>query len=288
MAEETRRSLLDRALLEDFPGEVIITEGARTGLAWVGRQILRFFEDTGKVGILLMRGMGAFFSSGITYRGQILDQMSAIGVGSLPLVGIVALFTGAVAAVQAAYQLEGVVPLRYLGAVIERSVLIELGPVLTALVVGGRVGASIAAEIGTMRVTEQVDALEVLSVDPIKYLVMPRLVAALVMLPVIVVFANAIAIFGGFIVATFSFDQSPHIYSQALKQFFHFKDLTSGLCKSAFFGVLIALMGCHYGLASEGGAEGVGVATTRAVVASCVLVLVSDYVLANLLFRVTF
>jgi len=287
MAEESRRSLLNRTLLEEFPGEEIITEGARTGLAWVGRQILRFFEDTGKVGILFMRALGATVSAG-RYRAQILDQMSAIGVGSMPLVGVVALFTGAVAAVQAAYQLEGVVPLRYLGAVIERSVLIELGPVLTALVVGGRVGASIAAEIGTMRVTEQVDALEVLAVDPVKYLVMPRLVAAIVMLPVMVVFANAIAIFGGFIVAVFSFDQSPHTYSLALKQFFHVRDLTSGLCKSAFFGALIALMGCHYGLASEGGAEGVGLATTRAVVASCVLVLVSDYVLANLLFRVTF
>jgi len=287
MADESRRSLLNRALLEDFPGEEIITQGARTGLAWVGRQILRFFEDTGRVGILFIRAAAATLQAG-RYRRQIIDQMSAIGVGSMPLVGIVALFTGAVAAVQAAYQLEGVVPLRYLGAVIERSVLIELGPVLTALVVGGRVGASIAAEIGTMRVTEQVDALEILAIDPVRYLVMPRLVAAAIMLPVIVVFADAIAIFGGFIVATLSFDQSPHTYSQALKQFFHLKDLTSGLCKSGFFGVLIAMMGCHYGLASEGGAEGVGLATTRAVVASCVLVLVSDYVLANLLFRVTF
>ena len=286
MADE-RRSLLNRALLEDFPGEEIITHGARSGLAWVGRQILRFFEDTGRVGILFTRAVAATLQAG-AYRRQIVDQMSAIGVGSMPLVGVVALFTGAVAAVQAAYQLEGVVPLRYLGAVIERSVLIELGPVLTALVVGGRVGASIAAEIGTMRVTEQVDALEILAIDPVRYLVMPRLVAALVMLPVIVVFADAIAIFGGFCVATLSFDQSPHTYGQALKQFFHLKDLTSGLCKSAFFGGLIAMMGCHYGLASEGGAEGVGLATTRAVVASCVLVLVSDYVLANLLFRVTF
>jgi phospholipid/cholesterol/gamma-HCH transport system permease protein len=286
MADESRRSLLNRALLEDFPGEEIITQGARTGLAWVGRQILRFFEDTGRVGILFIRASAATLNAG-RYRRQIIDQMSAIGVGSMPLVGVVALFTGAVAAVQAAYQLEGVVPLRYLGAVIERSVLIELGPVLTALVVGGRVGASIAAEIATRRVTEQVDALEILAIDPVRYLVMPRLVAAAIMLPVIVVFADAIAIFGGFVVATLSFDQSPHTYTQALKQFFHLKDLTSGLCKSGFFGVLIAMMGCHYGLASEGGAEGVGLATTRAVVASCVLVRVSDYVHANQQFRVT-
>src|SRR5262249_46006508 len=152
-----------------------------------------------------------------TYRRQVVDQMSAIGVGSLPLVVIVALFTGAVAAGQAAHQLEGVGPLPYLGAVVLRSVLIELGPVLTALVVGGRVGASIAAEIGTMRVTEQVDALEILAIDPTRYLVMPRLVAAVIMLPVITVFANAVAVFGGFAVAALSFDQSSHTYAQSLK-----------------------------------------------------------------------
>jgi phospholipid/cholesterol/gamma-HCH transport system permease protein len=282
MSEETRRPFL-----EELPGEEILTEGAKTGLAWVGRTILSFFEHTGRIGILFVRSLRALPAVGL-YRRQVAEQMSAIGIGSVPLVVIVALFTGAVAAVQAAYQLEGVVPLRYLGAVIERSVLIELGPVLTALVVGGRVGASIAAEIGTMRVTEQIDALEVLAIDPVRYLVMPRFLAALIMLPVITVFANAVAIFGGYVVATLSFDQAPHTYVLALKQFFHAKDLTSGLMKSGFFGMVIAMMGCYYGMAAEGGAEGVGHATTRAVVASCVLVLVSDYVLANLLFRVSF
>jgi phospholipid/cholesterol/gamma-HCH transport system permease protein len=282
MADENRRPFL-----EEFPPEEILTETAKTGLAWVGRTILAFFTHTGRIGILFARALGALPALRVHGR-QVVDQMSAIGVGSVPLVVIVALFTGAVAAVQAAYQLEGVVPLRYLGAVIMRSVLIELGPVLTALVVGGRVGASIAAEIGTMKVTEQIDALEVLAIDPVRYLVMPRLVAAVIMLPVMTVFADAVAILGGFGVATFSFDQSPHTYTQALKQFFHLKDLTSGLMKAGFFGAIIGLMGCYYGSVTEGGAEGVGLATTRAVVASCVLVLVGDYVLANLLFRVSF
>jgi len=263
--------------------DLIALRGAR----YARERMLDWVAEVGRVTLMLGDAARLTIPAFRSFR-LIVDQMAAIGVGSLWLVTVVSMFTGAVAAVQAAYQLEGVVPLRYLGAVIERSVLIELGPVLTAIVVGGRVGASIAAELGTMKVTEQVDALEVLSVDPVKYLVMPRLAAAIIMLPVMVVFANAIAILGGFVVAVFSFDQSPHTYVQALKQFFHVKDLTSGLCKSAFFGAQIGLMGCYYGLASEGGAEGVGLATTRAVVASCVLVLVSDYVLANLLFRVTF
>ena len=282
MADENRRPLL-----EEFPPEEILTETAKTGLAWVGRTILAFFTHTGRIGILCVRTVGALPALRI-YGRQTADQMSAIGVGSVPLAVIVALFTGAVAAVQAAYQLEGVVPLRYLGGAIMRSVFIELGPVLTALVVGGRVGASIAAEIGSMKVTEQIDALEVLAIDPVRYLVMPRVVAAIIMLPVITVFADAVAVFGGFVVATSSFDQSPHTYVQALKQFFRFRDLTSGLIKAGFFGTIIAVMGCYYGSAAEGGAEGVGRATTRAVVTACVLILVADYVLANLFYRVSF
>ncbi len=259
----------------------------KAGFAWLGRSALNFLEDTGRVGTLFAASVKAIpFAP--QYRRQLFDQMASIGVSSLPLVIIVAIFTGAVAAVQAAYQLEGVMPLRYLGSIIMRSVFIELGPVLTAIVVGGRVGAAIAAEIGTMKVTEQLDALEILAVDSTRYLVMPRLLAAVIMLPIITVFADAIAVFGGFVVATLSFDQSPHTYTSALKQFFHLKDLNSGLVKAGIFGIIIAMMGCHYGLRTEGGAEGVGIATTRAVVASCVLILVGDYILANLLFRVSF
>lgn len=283
MSEEPERSLL-----EEFEEQPLTPERVgQAGFAWLGRMFLRFLEDTGRVGLLFFRALAAILYAP-RYIRQIFDQMSAIGVSSMPLTLIVALFTGAVAGVQAAYQLEGVVPLRYLGSVIMRSVMIELGPVLTGLVVGGRVGASIAAEIGTMKVTEQVDALEILAIDPVRYLVMPRLLAAVIMLPMLVIFADAIAIFGGYIVATLSFDQSAHTYTTSLKQFFELKDLTSGLMKAAIFGLTIALMGCHYGLQTSGGAEGVGQATTRAVVASCVLILISDYVLANLFFRVSF
>lgn len=218
----------------------------------------------------------------------LVDEMHAIGVQSLVLVLVVSLFTGAVAAVQAAYQFSTIVPMKYIGSVIMRSVIIELGPVLTGLIVGGRVGASIAAELGTMRVTEQIDALDAMAVNPIRYLVVPRVVAAIIMLPALVALADAIAIYGGYLVSITSLGVSTHTYVVGLKQFFHMKDLWSGMVKSTCFGAIIGWMGCYYGFRTEGGAEGVGVATTRAVVAICVLVLISDYILATVLFRFIF
>jgi phospholipid/cholesterol/gamma-HCH transport system permease protein len=209
-------------------------------------------------------------------------------VQSIMLVVIVSLFTGAVAAVQAAYQFSNVVPLKFIGSVILRSVIIELGPVLTALIVGGRVGASIAAELGTMRVTEQIDALEAMAINPVRYLVVPRVVAAVVMLPVLTVLSDAIAVAGGWLVSATALGVSSHTYAVSLKEFFYMKDLLSGLIKSVFFGGVISWMACYHGFRTEGGAEGVGIATTRAVVASCVQVLIIDYVLANVLFRFVF
>ena len=189
--------------------------------------------------------------------------MDAIGVGSLWLVIVVSLFTGAVAAVQAAYQFSTVVPLKYLARVILRSVIIELGPVLTALVVGGRVGASIAAELGTMKVTEQIDALRAMGINPVRYLVVPRVLAAIIMLPVLTIFADAIAIFGGYVVAVTSLGvQLADLPAGPASEFFHMKDLLSGLLKAVFFGNIIGMMGCYYGFQTEGGAEGVGRATT--------------------------
>jgi len=214
--------------------------------------------------------------------------MHAIGVGSLWLVGVVSVFTGAVAAVQAAYQFSTVVPLKYIGSVILRSVIIELGPVLTALIVGGRVGSSIAAELGTMKVTEQIDALRAMAINPVRYLVVPRVVAAVIMMPMLTIFADAIAIVGGFVVSITSIGVSAHTYTTSLKDFFYMKDLVSGLLKAVMFGGIIGTMGCFHGFATEGGAEGVGMATTNAVVSACVLILISDYVLANVLFRFIF
>jgi phospholipid/cholesterol/gamma-HCH transport system permease protein len=266
-----------------------VSETARTSFAetWPARTILTTLQDTGEVFILsghVLRELPA----GIQKFGLVVTQMAAIGIGSIPLTLIVALFTGAVAAVQAAYQMRDYVPMVYLGTVVGKSVVIELGPVLTAIVVGGRVGASVAAELGTMRVTEQVDAMETMGISPIRYLVVPRFVAAMVMLPILTIFADVIAIFGGYLVSVATLSITPHTFTSGLKMYFQFHDVISGVIKSFFFGQIIAMMGCFYGLKSEGGAEGVGIATTKAVVASCVLILVVDYLLASFLFRVLF
>jgi phospholipid/cholesterol/gamma-HCH transport system permease protein len=257
------------------------------GLRYVGAWTINTVADVGRI-TLLVREMGRASLQRLPSLRLIVDEMDLIGVGSLGLVIVVSLFTGAVAAVQAAYQFSSVVPLKYLGAVIMRSVIIELGPVLTALVVGGRVGAAIAAELGSMKVTEQIDALRAMGINPVRHLVVPRVVAATIMLPVVTVFANAIAIFGGFIVAVATIGVSPVTYVNGLKDFFYMKDLMSGLLKAVAFGNIIGTMGCYWGFQTEGGAEGVGIATTRAVVSSCVLVLISDYLLATVLFRVIF
>ena len=207
-----------------------------------------------------------------------------MGVNSLPLVLVTSIFTGGVSAVQAAYQFSDYVPMRYLGTAVGKAVVIELGPVLTALVVAGRVGASIAAEIGTMKVTEQIDALETLALDPVRYLVVPRFVAGFFMLPILVIFSDFIAILGGLAVSTFFLGLSSYTFLNGLKMFFHLSDVFGGLIKAFVFGSIIAIIGCYQGFKTEGGAEGVGRSTTRAVVLASVLILISDYIIASILF----
>src|SRR6267378_901851 len=171
---------------------------ALRGFEYVKRRVFDWVAEVGRV-IMLLGDFFRLLVPGLSSLRLLAQQMHAIGVGSLWLVVVISLFTGAVAAVQAAYQFSSVVPMKYIGSVILRSVIIELGPVLTALVVGGRVGASIAAELGTMKVTEQIDALRAMAINPIRYLVVPRLIASIVMLPVVTIFSNAIAIFGGYV-----------------------------------------------------------------------------------------
>ena len=256
-------------------------------LSYLWNRVGDWVADVGRVALLVGETFRMLLR-GLRSMRLVVDQMYVIGVQSVTLVLIVSVFTGAVAAVQAAYRFANVVPLKYIGSVIMRSVIIELGPVLTALIVGGRVGAAITAELGTMRVTEQIDALEAMAVNPVRYLVVPRVVAAVVMLPILVMIADAVGIFGGYVVSVTSVGVSTHTYVQALQDFFYVKDLLSGIIKAVFFGAIIGWMGCYHGFRTEGGAEGVGIATTRAVVSSCVLVLISDYVLANVLFRFVF
>jgi len=249
----------------------------------LGDRAIGAISELGDIAILLARIMGAMPKIHKTIR-LTLVQMMEMGIRSMPLVVVTSFFTGTVAAIQAAYQFQDWIPLRYVGSVVGKSVIIELGPVLTGLVVGGRVGASIAAELGTMKVTEQIDALEALGIDSIRYLVLPRFLAGTIMVPVVVVFADVLAIVGALIAAVVSIGMSGHAFLLGLKLFFAMSDAWAGLIKSIVFGMIIATMGCYYGLRTEGGAEGVGQAATHAVVSSCLLILISDYILAEVLF----
>lgn len=249
----------------------------------LGKKTLLFLEEFGQISILLF---GIFKNIRNIPRTSkvILHQMEHIGVNSLPLVLIIAIFTGAVTAWQAAYQLKGIAPLSILGGTTSRAIITELGPVLTGIVIAGRIGASIAAELGTMKVTEQIDALETMAIDPIRYLAMPRVFASFIMMPVLVIFANTIAVLGAFVVSNYFLDVSFNVFFDSVKQFFVFSDLTAGLVKTVFFGGVTALLGCHIGFRTEGGAEGVGLSTIRSFVISAAMILILDYVLWMLIF----
>ena len=252
-----------------------------------GRAALDMFRVVGSAGIILWRAILSLKRFGRSI-GLIFEQMQRFGIESLPLVVITSVFTGAVAAVQVSYQLKEYLPKAYLGTAIFKSVVIELGPVLTALVVGGRVGASIAAELGTMRVTEQIDAMEAMAIDPHRYLVMPRLLSGLIMLPALTIIADILAIGGGFVVAGVALDVSAKVFIDGMKMMFYAGDVLGGLIKACAFGGIIALMGCTAGLRAAGGAVGVGQAATRAVVSSCVLILIGDYILTTLIYGIIF
>jgi phospholipid/cholesterol/gamma-HCH transport system permease protein len=252
-------------------------------LAFIGRKSISFVTYAGGIALLLgriLRSLPRLWTS----LGLVIEQMSLMGVNSLPLVLLTSVFTGAVSSVQAAYQFKDLVPMRYLGTAVGKAVVIELGPVLTALVVAGRVGASIAAELGTMKVTEQIDALETMAIDPIPFLVTPRFLAGLIMLPILTVLSDFVAIMGGYLVALLFLDVSSHTFLGGLKMFFHLRDVLAGLLKAFAFGGTIAIVGCYQGFQTQGGARGVGQSTTRAVVISSVLILIGDYILASLLF----
>ena len=243
-----------------------------------------FTVDLGGITVMSLRSLATLPRIFTSWR-LVIGQMLSMGVRSLPLVLLTSAFTGAVSAWQGAYQFQNYVPMRYLGTAVGKAIVIELAPVLTALVVAGRVGASIAAELGTMRVTEQIDALEVMGINPIRYLVMPRIVSGVIMMPVLVMFANVVAILGALFVAVSLVHLSSETFLNGVRMFFRFSDLYAGLNKAAVFGLIISLIGCYEGFNARGGAEGVGRATTTAVVTASVLILISDYLLATIQFR---
>jgi phospholipid/cholesterol/gamma-HCH transport system permease protein len=249
----------------------------------VGRATLSFFTETGKLALFAKDGVVTGLSPTF-YGKQIRHQFFRIGYLSLPVVAMTAFFTGGALALQI-YQ--GATPgtaSTLVPNIVALGITRELGPVLAGLMIAGRVGASIAAELGTMRVTEQIDALTTLSTNPFKYLVGPRLLAAVVSLPLLVAIGDTIGIMGGYFVGTRALDFNAVAYLKTTSEFLAWDDVTSGLIKAAVFGFLVALMGCYHGFHSKGGAQGVGRATTNAVVASAILILASNFVLTSLLF----
>ncbi|HET6512174.1 MAG TPA: ABC transporter permease [Candidatus Kapabacteria bacterium] len=253
-------------------------------VAKVGKKTTNAISEYGEMTVLLYRTLMFLPRMGRDRR-LLLDQMEHIGTDSLPLVIVIGFFTGMVSAWQAAYQLEGFIPFSFIGSAVSRAIFIELGPVLTAIVIAGRVGASIAAELGTMKVTEQIDALESLAISPIRYLSTPRVVAATIMLPILTIFANTVALVGAFIVSNLFLDLTAKTFFGSVQSMFYLKDVIGGLFKALMFGLSTALIGVHVGFKTQGGAEGVGLATIRAFVLSSATVLIMDYVLWTIIFN---
>jgi len=230
-------------------------------------------------------GLGALraLRKGDMWGPHILGQMARVGVASLPIALFIATFTGIVLALQASYTFTGAIPLYFVGTLVGKTMILELGPVLTGLSLSGRVGANIAAELGTMRVTEQVDALETLAYDPIAYLVVPRVLAGAIMFPMVVLMANAMGIAAGWATSLSLLDMSSPEFLKGLRLFFRSWDVWFSVIKSVTFGITVTSVGCFFGLHTTGGAEGVGRSTTRSVVASSMIILVLDAFLAAVL-----
>lgn len=250
----------------------------------IGRFWLWVFEEIGRFFILLWKSSRWIFRGSIEWK-QLVKQMVQVGVDSIPVVFLTSMFTGMVLALQTYSGFQRFHAEGYVGSVVALSMLRELAPVLTALMVAGRAGSAMAAELGTMRVTEQIDAMQALATDPVQYLVLPRVLASIVMLPFLVVMADAIGIYGGYLISVNLLGANPVIYVNNTFQFLELDDLTSGLFKAAVFGLLISMIGCQKGLYTTGGAEGVGRSTTQAVVFASLSILLSDFFLTKILFK---
>jgi phospholipid/cholesterol/gamma-HCH transport system permease protein len=254
-----------------------------TVLAPIGRVFLGFLAATGRITMFMLVALSHCVRPPFYLR-LIGRQMISIGYFSLPVVALTAIFTGMVLALQSYTGFQRFNAESGIATIVVLGITRELAPVLAGLMVSGRVGAAMAAEIGTMRVTEQIDALVTLSTDPFKYLVAPRLIAGLITLPLLVFVADIIGVFGGYIVSVYKLGFNPANYIEQTWDFLKPIDVESGLVKAAVFGFLIALMGCYHGYHSKGGAQGVGAATTNAVVSASILIFAFNYILTAFFF----
>jgi phospholipid/cholesterol/gamma-HCH transport system permease protein len=252
-------------------------------LAPIGRIFLAFLAVVGRVTVFAVRTLFHCVTPRFYFR-LILKQMCEIGYFSLPVVAMTTLFAGMVLALQSYSGFSRFSAESAVATVVVISITRELGPVFAGLMVAGRVGAAIAAEIGTMRVTEQIDALVTLSTNPFKYLVVPRVIAGIVTLPILVFIGDILGVLGGYMVGVNKLSFNSGAYIQNTFQYLETLDVVSGLVKATIFGFLITLMGCYHGYYSRGGAQGVGQATTNAVVSSSILILIANYIVTELFF----
>lgn len=249
----------------------------------IGLFFISFFEETGR----WFQMLWLTITWGFRPPYEILEwfrQMGRVGVDSIPVVILTTMFTGMVMALQTFTGFERVHATDFVGSVVSLAMLRELSPVLVGLMVTGRVGSSMAAEIGTMRVTEQLDALEALATEPVQYLFVPRVIAGVVMLPFLTVLGDGLGIYGGYLVAVQLLGANPVVYNERTFQFLEMNDLWSGLIKAAVFGLILTLTGCVKGYFTRGGAEGVGRSTTAAVVTASLTILLADFFLTKILF----
>ncbi len=242
-----------------------------------------FFEELGRFFIVLWRVVAWTPRRPCDGR-ELLRQMARIGVGSIPVLLLTAMFTGMVMALQIFNVLARFNAENFVGSIVGLSMVRELAAVLGGLIVAGRCGSAMAAELGTMRVTEQIDALEVMATDPIHYLIVPRVWATVLTLPLLILLGDMIGIWGGYLISVVLMGANPSTYMENTFRYMDLTDLFSGLIKAAFFGLLISVIGCEKGFFTRGGAEGVGRSTTQAVVLASIAILISDFFLTKLLF----
>lgn len=259
-----------------------MSELAAQPIARLGERALRAAEEFGDFALLAFETLVALGRPRFPF-GELLFQFEALAVRSAPLVIITSVFTGMVLALQTAYSLTRFGAKPYVGSIVGLAIVRELGPVLAALMVGGRAGAGIASELGSMQVTEQVDAIRAMGADPVQKLVVPRVVATTLGLPLLTIFAITLGVAGGMVVAEAQFGIASSFYLQTVTSVVRVSDFASGVAKTLVFGWAIGMIGCHVGLATEGGTVGVGRATTRAVVLASIAVLVADFFLTKLL-----
>lgn len=252
-------------------------------LEWLGERSTHGFEEVGRFFTMLYLTLYWSVRPPFDLR-QWVRQMVRVGVDSIPVVGLTAMFTGMVMALQTYRGFERFHAESFVASVVSLSLTRELAPVLAALMIAGRIGSSLAAELGTMRVTEQIDALSAMAVEPVQYLVVPRVAATTLMLPPLVALADGIGIAGGFAVAVGLMDANPVVYWEKTFQFLDLNDVFSGLIKAGVFGLILSVTGCSKGYHTTGGAEGVGRSTTAAVVMASLVILLSDFFLTKILF----